>query len=120
SGAIGGQVGVNAARGGGKLLNEYGYRMSNITWLNLQLNFAFGGGRDCVPVGGTNIVECGSFSGDTIEMIAGAKFKFPTRKEKLVPYAKVGGGLNFVFFPGPHNDGVALVFPRRRPPTAYI
>src|SRR5215471_15860406 len=67
SGAIGGQVGVNAAPGGGKLLNEYGYRMSNITWLNLQLNFAFGGGRDCVPVGGTNIVECGSFSGDTIE-----------------------------------------------------
>ena len=108
-GMIGGSIGVHDTVGGGKLLNEYGYRLSQQGWLNLQLNFTFGGGQDCFfdPRFGR---ECSSFSGDALEMIAGVKWKFQTRHEKLVPYAKVGGGLAFMFFPGPDNDGVAAVF----------
>jgi len=109
-GMIGGQIGVHEAPGGAKLFNEYGYRLSNTGWLNLQLNLTFGGGRDCVVVSPSGNLECGAFNGEAIELIAGVKFKFPTRHERLVPYAKVGGGLSFVFFPGPDNDGVAALF----------
>jgi hypothetical protein len=108
-GMIGGDIGVDKSPGGLRLLNEYGYRLSRITWLNLQLNLTFGGGHDCVVVG-RNVVDCDRFSGQALEMIVGAKFKFETRNPKLVPYAKVGGGLAFFFFPGPDNDGVAGVF----------
>ena len=109
-GMIGGQIGVHDSPGGAKLFNEYGYRFSQIAWLNLQLNFAFGGSdRDCF-VNRAGFVECGAFNGQALELIAGAKFKFSTRHERLVPYAKVGGGLAFIFFPGPDNDGVAPVF----------
>src|SRR5262249_32797237 len=109
TGMLGGQIGVNVSPGGAKLFNEYGYRFSEITWLNLQLNFSFGGRGPCF-IGRRDFPECGNFSGDSLQLIAGAKFKFQTRKEKLVPYAKVGGGLDFLFFPGPDNDGVAVVF----------
>ena len=109
-GMIGGAINISNEPGGAKLFNEYGYRMSQQGWLNLQLNFTFGGnGRDCF-VDRNGFVSCDRFSGQTIEMIAGVKFKFQTRHEKLVPYAKVGGGLAFMFFPGPDNDGVAAVF----------
>src|SRR5262245_55544272 len=110
SGMIGGAVNLSNEPGGAKLFNEYGYRMSNLAWLNLQLKFTFGrNSRNCVLVG-PDVVACDRFSGQEIEMIAGVKWKFPTRHDKLEPYAKVGGGLAFMFFPGPDNDGVAAVF----------
>ena len=109
-GMIGGAINLSNEPGGAKLFNEYGYRVSNISWFNLQLNFTFGGnGRDCF-VDRNGFVSCDRFSGQQVEIIAGVKFKFQTRHEKLVPYAKVGGGLAFMFFPGPDNDGVAAVF----------
>jgi hypothetical protein len=109
-GMIGGAINLANEPGGAKLFNEYGYRVSNISWFNLQLNFTFGGnGRDCF-IDRNGFVACDRFSGQAVEMIAGVKFKFPTRHEKLSPYAKVGGGLAFMFFPGPDNDGVAAVF----------
>jgi hypothetical protein len=109
-GMIGGAVNLSNEPGGAKLFNEYGYRVSNLSWFNLQLNFTFGGnGRACF-VDRTGFVECERFSGQEVEIIAGVKFKFQTRHEKLVPYAKVGGGLAFMFFPGPDNDGVSAVF----------
>ena len=109
-GMIGGAINLSNEPGGAKLFNEYGYRVSNISWFNLQLNFTFGGnGQNCF-VDRNGFVACDRFSGQEIEIIAGVKFKFQTRHEKLVPYAKVGGGLAFMFFPGPDNDGVAAVF----------
>lgn len=110
-GMIGGAINLSNEPGGAKLFNEYGYRVSNISWFNLQLNFTFGGnGQNCFVDPRSGFVACDRFSGQEIEMIAGVKFKFPTRNERLVPYAKVGGGLAFMFFPGADNDGVAAVF----------
>ena len=109
-GMIGGNISVSNEPGGAKLFNEYGYRMSQQSWLNLQLNFTFGGNNGNCFVDRNGFVGCDRFSGQTVEMIAGVKWKFQTRHEKLVPYAKVGGGLAFMFFPGPDNDGVAAVF----------
>jgi hypothetical protein len=106
-GMIGPAFSIQDEPGGLKLYNEYGFRVSNLAWFNLQLNFTFGGtAHDCAFIG-----NCDRFSsGQATEIIAGVKWKFQTRNEKLVPYAKVGGGLAFFFVPGPDNDGVAAVF----------
>ncbi|HJZ87667.1 MAG TPA: outer membrane beta-barrel protein [Polyangia bacterium] len=108
SGGLGGQVGMHDSPGGGLFAAEYGYRLSQITWLNLELDMAFGGGRDCF-VDRAGFVTCDRFGGEALDLIAGAKWKFVTRNEHLVPYLKVGGGLAFLFFPGPDNDAIAPI-----------
>jgi hypothetical protein len=108
-GMLGMAVGAHDPTPGGfKLFNEYGYRFSTVSWLNIQVNFSFGD-RECLvsPQGG--FAGCGSFHGDNLELIGGAKFKFPTRNEKIVPYFKIGGGLDFVFYSPADTNGVALV-----------
>ena len=109
---IGGQAGLHEVTPGGfKLFLEYGHRFTERNWFNLQLNFAFGD-RGCYIRPGNNrspyYYGCGNWSGSTIELIAGVKMKF-VRYGRLVPYAKIGGGINFVFFPFNGEKGIAPV-----------
>jgi hypothetical protein len=116
TGQIGPSFGLtDNSPGGFKFANEYGYRLSNVTWFNVQLNFTLGGERGwsgwewCYdPYGGR--YRCGGwhgFSGDAIEVVAGVKLKWP--RGRLLPYAKFGGGFAFSFWAGDHA-GTAVVF----------
>jgi hypothetical protein len=94
------QAGLNSNTPGGfKFFNEYGFRLSNETWFNAQVNFVFGDSRDCVVLRGDVVCNGrGSFSGNTLEMAAGVKIKFNRMRVPLVPYVKAGGAVEFVFF----------------------
>jgi hypothetical protein len=105
---IGGRVGVQNSPGGGLVGTEYAHRLSQMTWFDLQLDMSFGGTSNCF-VNQRGFVDCGAYGGSSLDIIAGVKWKFQTRNERLVPYAKVGGGLAFLFWPGPDNDGFAPV-----------
>jgi hypothetical protein len=121
SGNMGFSVGLSDwTPGGFKLDNEYGYRLGPVTWFNVQLNFALGGGGpnyydgrygQCWDPHTHSYYVCdvhwNRWSGDAIEMIAGVKLKFP--RGRLLPYAKLGGGLVFSFLPG-DLTGVAVIF----------
>ena len=96
SGHIGGAVGItDSTPGGFKLATEYGRKINQLVWFNAQLNFVVGDD------------EYHHFAGDTIEMIAGIKLKFPTGR--FLPYAKIGGGLGIEFYGGDHG-ATGLVF----------
>jgi hypothetical protein len=105
---IGGRVGVDNSPGGGLVGTEYAHRLSQQTWFDLQLDMSFGGTNNCW-VNRAGFVDCGQWGGQSLDIIAGVKWKFQTRNERLVPFAKVGGGLAFLFWPGPDNDGIAPV-----------
>ena len=105
---IGGRVGVENSPGGGLVGTEYAHRMAQQTWFDLQLDMTFGGTRDCF-VDRAGFVDCGAVGGQSLDLIAGVKWKFQTRNDRLIPFAKVGGGLAFLFWPGLDNDGIAPV-----------
>jgi hypothetical protein len=105
---IGGRVGVENSPGGGLVGTEYAHRLSQQTWFDLQLDMSFGG-RDCFYDRNGIIIDCGPYGGNSLDIIAGVKWKFQTRNERLIPFAKVGGGLAFMFWPGNGYDGVAPV-----------
>ena len=100
SGGLGFQVGFNDySPGGFKMENEYGRRFTDLVWLNVQLNFGAGSSGTCYDPYDNHAYYCDRhFVGDSLDMIAGVKFKF--RKGKLQPHAKVGAGLAFGFWPG--------------------
>src|SRR5262249_10285303 len=47
SGSLGGRVALHDAESGGLFAAEYGHRLSKLTWLDLELDLGFGGGRVC-------------------------------------------------------------------------
>ena len=106
---IGGRVGVDNSPGGGLVGTEYAHRLSQQAWFDLQLDMSFGGTNDCVYDRNGVLIGCGAYGGQSLDLIAGVKWKFQTRNERLIPFAKVGGGLAFLFWPGQGNDGVAPV-----------
>jgi hypothetical protein len=86
--------GANDSLSGAKLALDYGYKLgagSAPTWLNLEINVEHGG---CGPMPGNGV--CGSNTGDVVETLAGAKWKFATPLP-LVPYVKAAAGLVFAF-----------------------
>jgi hypothetical protein len=110
SGGMGFAVGISDwAPGGFMMENEYGRKLTNLVWLNVQLNFVLGGGEHCHWSAAYDAWVCeGNYrwSGDGLQMIGGVKFKW--RMGKLQPHAKVGAGLSFSFWGG-DVDGTALV-----------
>ncbi len=110
SGTFGAAVGLTErSPGGGRNQNEYGYRLTETLWLNLQLSVTSGtsyptGG--CSDAGGNPVTCWGGFSGNAVELIAGIKLKFP--HGRLVPYAKLGGGVAIWWWDGDYS-GTALV-----------
>src|SRR5262249_4105701 len=85
SGSLGATVGLHAAPGGGLFAAEYGHRLSNITWLDMELDMGFGGGRDCFVDRAGNVM-CGAAGNQQLDAIIGARWNFLTRHERLVPY----------------------------------
>src|SRR5579884_3900770 len=108
SGNVGGQVGLHDSPGGGMFGAEYAHRVSRDAWFDAMVDGTFGGNRVCF-VDNAGFMDCGAASGQSLCLIAGVKWKFHTRNERLVPHAKIGGGLAFLFFPGADNDGIAPV-----------
>jgi hypothetical protein len=108
SGSIGATMGLHDAPGGGLFAAEYGHRLSYLTWLDLELDMGFGGGRNCF-VDRAGGVMCSAWGNQQLDALIGARWNFVTRHERLVPYAKLGGGFAFLFWPGFDNDAVAPV-----------
>ncbi|HJZ88399.1 MAG TPA: outer membrane beta-barrel protein [Polyangia bacterium] len=108
SGSLGGRVGLHDAEGGGLFAVEYGHRLSNLTWLNMELDMGFGSGRTCF-VDSSGRVVCAATGSQQLDALIGARWNFLTSNERLVPYLKLGGGLAFLFWPGFDNDGFAPV-----------
>src|SRR5262249_21286617 len=108
SGSLGATVGLHDAPGGGLFAAEYGHRLSNFTWLDLELDMGFGGGRNCF-VDRAGAVMCTAASSQQLDALIGARWNFLTRNEQLVPYLKLGGGFAFLSWPGYDNDGFAPV-----------
>jgi hypothetical protein len=101
--------------GGFKWFNDYSRRLTDLTWLNFQLNVTIGGDRgdrDCRVVNG--VVVCDDYhwdhwGGDALELAVGVKLKWRLQQIPLVLHAKFGGAVDVIFFPG-DLEGVALGF----------
>jgi hypothetical protein len=96
--------GQGDALSGAKLALDYGYKLSRgaaPVWLNLEINFEH---RGCDPMPGSAV--CGMNTGDVVETMAGAKWKFATPLP-LVPFVKAAAGLVFAF-PNGASDAPGL------------
>jgi hypothetical protein len=87
---------------GTKLAFDYGYKLAVPLWLDLQLNLQL---STCHSTPGAP--TCGPATGKAVETLAGVKWKWPTAIP-VVPYAKAGAGLAFVF-PSGANSAIALM-----------
>jgi len=107
SGHLGASIGLNDwTPGGFKMANEYARKVNRVVWFDAQFNFIAGGDGWCGPY--YNRYRCvDTTAGNAIELIAGVKLKFP--RGRLLPYAKLGGGLTLSWFFSEHA-GTALVF----------
>ena len=74
--------------GGFKFQGGFGYKLSDLLWIDAGVNFVFGGsGNVCFNHGG--YYDCGLFGdGIAIEPYAGIKLKFKINQVPIVPYAK--------------------------------
>jgi hypothetical protein len=101
---LGGAIGLTDwTPGGFKMETEYGRRLNRHLWFDAQLNFVVG---DQGPRW-NDYYDCRDYAnGSDLELIAGVKFKFPSRA--LVPYGKIGAGLAFSWCHS-MNIGTALV-----------
>jgi hypothetical protein len=97
-------AGVADTPGGTKIAADYGYRLSNPVWLNLQVNYQRAACH--APSGAPT---CNEASGSVFETLAGVKLKWAT-PIPLVPYVKGGVGLAYAF---PNGAGNAMGFAAR-------
>ena len=108
SGHMGATVGItDSTPGGFRFATEYGRKINQTLWFNAQINFSLGGDYgSCGPRAAP--YPCNDhFNGESMELIAGVKFKFPSGR--FLPYAKVGGGLAFSFYGGDHGATALVV-----------
>jgi hypothetical protein len=96
-------AGLGDTQSGTKLALDYGFRVIGPHWLNFQINIQH---ATChAPAGQPS---CQPDTGSVFETLAGVKWKWAT-PIPLVPYAKAGGGLVFVYPNGAHDAvGVTL------------
>jgi hypothetical protein len=96
--------GLGDALSGAKLALDYGYKLtqgSAPAWFNLEINVQHSG-CDPLPAGGV----CGTNTGDVVETLVGAKWKFATPLP-LVPFIKAAAGMVFAF-PNGASDAAGL------------
>jgi hypothetical protein len=96
--------GQGDALSGAKLALDYGYKLTRGSaplWLNLEINVEHAG---CAPMPGAG--TCAIDTGDVVETMVGAKWKFATPLP-LVPFVKAAGGLVFAF-PNGASDAPGL------------
>lgn len=84
-------AGLGDTPSGTKVSLDYGYKARGPLWLDLQLNLQHG---TCSAT--PNSPACGPGNGDAFETLGGVKWKWAT-SIPVVPYAKAGAGLVFVF-----------------------
>ncbi|HVV53291.1 MAG TPA: hypothetical protein VHO06_26780 [Polyangia bacterium] len=98
--------GQGDALSGAKLELEYGYKLTGgwaPWWLNLVVSFEH---SSCNPA--PNAADCADVTGDIVETMAGAKWKFSTPLP-IVPFVKADAGFVFAFPNGATDaQGVAL------------
>jgi hypothetical protein len=96
--------GLGDTLSGPKLALDYGYKLTGgpaPVWLNLEINLQHSG---CAPMPGGAV--CSGNSGDVVETMAGAKWKFATPLP-IVPFVKAAAGLVFAF-PNGASDAPGL------------
>ena len=84
---------------GMRLQADYGYRMGQIAWLDIQMGVVSGSCH-------ADTITCSKGTGNAIDVLAGAAWKFQT-KLPIVVHARVDGGPVFLF---PDNTPSAAGF----------
>jgi hypothetical protein len=92
-------VGLGDNVRGLRVQGDYLYRLAQATWLDIQAGVVSGSCR-------TNQTACGNGSGNAVDVLGGAAWKFQTNLP-IVPYAKVDLGPIFLF---PDNTRSAAGF----------
>ncbi len=95
--------------GGFKWFNDYSRELSQLVWLNFQLNVTAGGGGGwgCAYDRFGRPFDCHDyrhFGGNALELGAGVKLKWRVRAIPLQIHAKLGGVLDFLWLNYP-SDG---------------
>ena len=115
---LGGGIGVSGglsdwSPGGFKWFNDYSRALTQLVWLNVQLNVSTGGSNYCwVDKGVTRCDWNGPyrydhFGGTALEAAVGVKLKWRLRHVPLQFHAKIGGCLDGLFLWG-GVKGVAI------------
>ena len=99
--------------GGFKWFNDFGIKLSRLTWLNLQFNIVAGGtgGRGACYYDRRGNWVCDKqsyFGGTALEFAGGVKLKWKLPTVPVQIHAKFGGALPLIFFDG--FRGVGIVF----------
>ena len=84
---FGGGLGDNVS--GLRLQGDYTYRLGQVTWLDVQMGVLSGSCR-------TKEIACSDGTGSSVDVVAGAAWKFQTRLP-LVAHLRVAGGPLFLF-----------------------
>jgi hypothetical protein len=79
-----------------RLQGDYSYRMGQVTWLDVQMGVVSGSCR-------TDAIACGDGTGNSVDIVAGAAWKFQTRLP-LVVHVRVDGGPIFLFPDGARSS----------------
>lgn len=95
-------VGFGDTFSGIKAMADYGYQLAGSLWLDVGLGFLSGACRPRATEEG-----CGLRSGNAAEVLAGIKWKLQMNVP-VVPYAKLSGGLAFLF-PDEARDAAGLL-----------
>lgn len=113
NGGFGFQAGLsNSAPGGFKWFNEYNRGISDLVWLNVQINLSLGDNytRNCWYDDHGNL-HCNAdhWAGNSLEFAVGPKLRFPITKFPIILDAKLDGFLDLLFFNSGYS-GVATGF----------
>jgi hypothetical protein len=107
------QLGFQASLGGTtpsgvKMFFDYSRYLGSVVWLNFKLNPTFAASARVT----CNGYDCGYGligDGDSLDVLAGVKLKFPM-VHKLVPYANINVGVVGIYDRPYGDDGAAAVF----------
>lgn len=86
---------------GMRLQADYGYRVGQLTWFDLQMGVVSGSCH-------SDATTCNKGAGNAIDILAGAAWKFQT-KVPVVVYCRVDGGPVFLFPDGTRSAAGFLV-----------
>jgi len=84
-----------------RLQGDYGYRLSQVTWLDIQMGVVSGSCR-------SKEIACNDGTGNSVDIVAGAAWKFQTRLP-LVVHVRVDGGPLFLF-PDSTRSSAGFIF----------
>lgn len=106
---LGASIGGGVSPGGVALDGRYLYRLSELDWFEIGVNFALGSGdAECFRDRQSDLVcQHGLVDGFAAEVSGGLRRYF-TGQQQFRPYAKVAVGLRMLSFSGDELRGVAI------------